>query len=136
MIGLLQEYSKEKKIPLENLTLELSFADGDKTFTGLYLDLWDKETKQITERSSSSSDGKPVHDRPLGPFKIIVSEDVDPHVKGRLSCPLYSTSVRSGDLSRTGRNPNLIGRFYVDFDKEFKEDHWIKRGVAMSCQRI
>lgn len=132
LVGLLIEHAKETKLSPETLNIQLSFS-GELNHRGLCADLWNIETRKLKDECDTHT----VTGRDLGYFRFLISEgDDSPIDKKRVSCPLYATSERIGDLCRTGRNSNLIGIFQLEFDKTFDLAHWIKRGVAIWCQKI
>lgn len=137
-MGMVQEYSKKKEIPLEDLQLKILFQQDstkeDPIFDGLYLEgaFWNSTTCQISELPATTDFKTAIS---LPPFGVVITAKNDGQ-SDQFYCPLYVTPARKGDLAASGRNPNLIGLFAMDTEKQFSISHWIKRGVAMSTQLV
>jgi dynein heavy chain len=65
----------------------------------------------------------------LMPVKI--EEKEQKHI---YTCPIYKTSKRYGVLLTTGHSTNFVMPADLPIQAEHKQEHWIKRGVAMLCQ--
>lgn len=136
LTGIIQEYSVANKLPLENLRLKISFSekssDKDPIYKGLFVDLWDTETKKICESKDKNNF---VQEKCFGTFRLLVSSEEEQLKEHEYMCPLFLTPSRDGDLSLQGTNPNLIRMFPIEFEGTFDTSHWIKRGVAMISQK-
>lgn len=136
LMGLIQEYSREKKVPIENCRLIISFdkvVEEELNYSGLYVDMWNKESKKIEESSDS---GYLTKEQSLQTFKlIVVSNQTDPPKESDYLCPLYVTPERKGNLEKIGRNPNLITMLEIEIDSQISASLLVKRGVAMTSQK-
>lgn len=135
-MGMVQEFAMKNEIPLEDLEIRILFdqpaSEESSIFHGLHLEgaAWNSNASQITELTATCDFQSA---QPLKPFRVEVSlKNVEE--EGQFYCPLYVTPARNGDLAASGKNPNLIGLFSIGFDQQLSVSHWIKRGVAISCQ--
>lgn len=130
LIGVLQDYASTTGIPIEKLRLELSWNIESENikYEGLFLDLWDNAKGKLSGGELN------VKLKDMGKFGVIVIKDESEKEEQDLMCPLYLTPLRRGDLRKTGRNPNFIGVFKLNYSPDTTLSQWIKYGVAMSCQ--
>ncbi len=156
--GALQNFARKYSIPID--TAEFDFAvltpkQCEDAFTakpddgvyihGLFLDgaRWNKESHVLGE-SNPRELFVPMPNIHLNP-KV---KDQVPLVKGIpeqytgsydgtahvYMCPVYRTSFRQGTLSTTGHSTNFVMFIRVPMAPEHKQQHWIKRGVALLTQ--
>ena len=140
LTGILQNYSRKYKIPIDTLTFEFKILPKsmDKSIPpesgsyiyGLFLEgaIWNEKLGIIEDSNSKLlySEMPYIH---IIPKKI--SEKIEVH---SYSCPVYKTKVRAGTLSTTGHSTNYVINVDIPIDKKYKSDFWIKRGVALLCE--
>jgi dynein heavy chain len=65
------------------------------------------------------------------PTQPILGKDLNE--SSRYKSPLYKTAERKGTLSTTGHSTNYVVAILLNTNTD--PEHWIKRGVALLCQK-
>jgi dynein heavy chain, axonemal len=137
MLASLQNYSRKKRIPIDELGLDFQVLDKDESNTrpenGVYVNgifmegaRWDRELGRIVE-----SRNKSLYDTiPIIWFQPNLLSNIG--TKGTYNSPVYKTSARRGVLSTTGHSTNFV--MGIRFRTDSPDKHWIMRGVACLLQ--
>ncbi|KAF5272087.1 hypothetical protein FQA39_LY01170 [Lamprigera yunnana] len=138
LAGTKQDYARKYAIPIDQVTFDIQVMQLYSTnhspedgvyLCGIFIDgaRWDMENCVLAELYP-----KVIYDRlPLTWLMPILLRNFDEG--GRFTCPLYETSERRGTLSVIGQSTNYILSFLLNTNES--SSHWVKRGVALLCQR-
>eukprot|EP00040_Diaphanoeca_grandis_P037927 m.251570 g.251570 ORF g.251570 m.251570 type:complete len:3992 (+) comp33898_c0_seq1:283-12258(+) len=140
LTGALQNFARKYTLAIDTLDFDFEVlktqdheelteppADGVYIY-GLYVDgaRWDREAHCMAE-----SFPKVLHDS-MAPMWFKPAKKAEIDTTGMYQCPVYKTSIRQGVLSTTGHSTNFV--LPVQIPSKDKEDHWIRRGVALLTQ--
>ncbi|EGR32288.1 hypothetical protein IMG5_089580 [Ichthyophthirius multifiliis] len=146
LTGILQNYSRKKKIPIDTLSFDFKVISDPKKqnvdlekrpedgcfFYGLYLEGagWDLDNGYICESQQKILYQYMPHIWLIPTDKIQNYE----HYINVYETPVYKTSKRAGNLSTTGHSTNYVLSIYLPIEKSSLPNHWVKRGVAALTQ--
>ena len=131
LTGVKQNYARKYTIPIDLLTFDFEVIPKDYIaekpedgayIYGLFVDgaRWDRKEGVIAEQFS-----KVLYDQMpiiwVKPIKI-----TDLLVTNSYECPVYKTSERKGNLSKTGHSTNFV--LPLMLKTSLPVEHWIKRG--------
>lgn len=135
LTGLMQNYARIHKIPIDLLQFDFNFESivpKIKPKTGSFIDgiylqgaRWCSKTNLLKE-----SVNKIIFDKL--PVLHLIPIEKKTREKNKFSCPVYKTSLRRGELCKTGHSSNYVFTISIPIDRE--ESHWINRGVVGLCQ--
>ncbi|XP_030840434.1 dynein heavy chain 1, axonemal isoform X1 [Strongylocentrotus purpuratus] len=113
-----------RKEPAEQLTER---PESGCFIRGLYLEgaRWEYDSHILAE----SRPKELYTDMPV--MQLIPAANRKEPESGIYVCPVYKTLTRAGTLSTTGHSTNYVIAVEVPTDR--KQNHWIKRGVALIC---
>jgi dynein heavy chain len=97
---------------------------------GLYLEgcRWDDKAEALAESAPKVlfTKMKSIHILPMKAAEIDHGHTY--------RCPVYRTAERQGSLTTTGHNTNFVLYIYLPMNKNQRQQHYVKRGVAMLSQ--
>lgn len=135
LTGIMQNYARKQKIPIDFLQFDFNFESvipKIKPNTGSFIDgiflqgaRWCSKTKLIKE-----SLNKIIFDKLPVLHLIPIKKKTQDKLK--YACPIYKTSLRRGELSKTGHSSNYVFTISIPISEE--ESYWINRGVVGLCQ--
>jgi len=138
LTGTLQNFARKEIISIDTINFDFKvmkehYEDIKQRpeigcyIRGLYLEgaRWDSSTMLLGE-----SRPKELYTDMATMWLVPVGNRTPPK-SGIYNCPIYKTLTRAGTLSTTGHSTNYVITVEVPTDK--KQNHWIKRGVAMIC---
>ncbi|CUG93652.1 unnamed protein product [Bodo saltans] len=137
--GVFQTHSRKHKLSIDSI--KFRFFPQEKELkdiheppqSGVYTHGY------FLEGCSWSSDNKLCESRPGVLYTSLPVIHLDPvpitekNPSDVYECPLYKASTRAGILSTTGLSTNFVLTMQLPSPPEFKQEHWINRGVAALC---
>ncbi|KAG5675131.1 hypothetical protein PVAND_005060 [Polypedilum vanderplanki] len=141
LTGAMQNYARKYKIPIDTLTFDFNTLDviDGKLITeapidgvnihGLFIEgaRWCFNEKSVVEQIPKVL----VDEFPCIHFIPKLYKDLIE--KSQYKSPLYKTAERKGTLSTTGHSTNFV--IAILLNTNLNPEHWIKRGVALLCQK-
>jgi len=135
LTSVLQAYSRENMIPVDQLSFEFNMEDTDDYqemeaapeqgifIHGLFVDgaAWDFQEGVIADQEF----GVIYVRAPV--MNFIPWQDKLPNPE-KFKCPLYKTSVRAGTLSTTGHSTNYV--LAIEVETSESPSYWVLRGAA------
>lgn len=135
MTGILQNYARKYKIPIDTVSFQYQTMpkagdysckpeDGCYSF-GMFVEgaRWSDEKMMLVE-------SRPKQLFTAAPLLWMQPTEVSQkrHFPNYL-CPVYRTTERRGVLATTGHSSNFVTN--VELPSDQPNDHWTRRGVAM-----
>ena len=110
---------------------DTSVAPEDGAYvSGMYLEgcRWDGELGMLAE-----SQPKVLYTK-FPTIHLVPKVEKDIEMGHTYVCPVYKTLERKGTLSTTGHSTNFVMTIRLPMQRRHNENHWIKRGVALTTQ--
>ncbi|KAH3766505.1 axonemal inner arm dynein heavy chain 3 [Pelomyxa schiedti] len=137
--GVMQEYAKSLKIPLDRIEMSTEVLTGDSAspptsgpiIHGLFLEgaSWDGTHLARCPPKQLYFNFPPIQFVPTAEPLDHTHREVCRNV---YRCPLYITQDRTGPMTSSGQSSNYV--MTVTLPTKLPENHWIKAGTALFCQ--